>query len=106
MSIKDLDKDTFDIEINKSGICIVEFYSESCKVCHLMFDTVEKLSSKLRNIRFYKIDAQKNRLICSSRKVLSLPTFLVFKEGILLDKIVGFKEPSQMEESIKTLISK
>lgn len=101
MAIRDLNKDTFDAAISKPGVCVVEFYSESCKVCKLMFEVVEKLSSKHKDINFYKIDAVQSRNICSQRKILSLPTFLIFKDGIQVEKIVGFKEQSEIEEIMK-----
>lgn len=97
MAVSELTQENFSEVVVESGVTVIEFYSETCSVCKLLLPVLEELSNKHRQVRFYKIDAQKARQLCLTYRVLSLPTTLILKKGNLVEKTTGFKPVAEMD---------
>ncbi|VBB06438.1 thioredoxin [Lucifera butyrica] len=100
MAVSELTQENFSEEIAKSGVAVIEFYSETCSVCKLLLPVLEELAGKHRQVRFYKINAQQARQLCLTYRVLSLPTTLFLKSGNLVEKATGFKNVTEMDALI------
>jgi len=101
MAVSELTQENFSQETAKPGVAVVEFYSDTCSVCKQLLPVLEELSSKHRQVRFYKINAQQARQLCLTHRVLSLPTTLLLKGGNLVDKVAGFKSTTDMDALIR-----
>jgi thioredoxin 1 len=55
-------------------------------------------------VKITKVEAPKNRRLCIDLKVLSLPTFLFYKDGKELDRLSGSFSVDAIEKSIKKLM--
>ena len=55
-------------------------------------------------IKITKVEAPKNRRLCLDLKVLSLPTFLFYKDGKELDRLSGNVSLQAVEQSIGKLL--
>ncbi len=55
-------------------------------------------------VKMTKVEAPKNRRLCLDLKVLSLPTFLFYKDGKELDRLSGIVSPEAVEQSINKLL--
>jgi thioredoxin 1 len=51
-----------------------------------------------------KVEAPKNRRLCLQLKVMSLPTYLFFKDGKEVDRVAGSVTMDTIEDSIKKLV--
>lgn len=85
-----------------SGIAIVQFYAPWCGPCKSMAPITEKLLEKFPNVKLVKIDIE-NQELSSSFGVTSVPTFFLYKNGILMSKIVGMISLLQFESYILKL---
>jgi thioredoxin 1 len=80
---------------------LVDFWSEKCEKCMALMPDVEELEKKYEGkIKFGKINAQKDRRFCWSLKVMSLPTFQLYKNGEKVEEITQDVTVDKIEEMI------
>jgi thiol-disulfide isomerase/thioredoxin len=75
-------------EIIKNDLIIVECGNDCCGRCHLMNSIVEPIIKKSeKKIQFIRIDIETSTEIKKEYSIYKKPTYLVFKKGIMIDKI-------------------
>jgi thioredoxin 1 len=81
----------FEEEVLKSEIpVLVDFYAEWCGPCKMMGPVVENIADEVGGkAKVGKLDVDQSRAIASKYNVMSVPTFMVFKDGKLADTVVG-----------------
>jgi thioredoxin 1 len=86
-----LDDATFDAATGAgSGLVALEFGAEWCGACKVMAPALEEVARELDGkVRFYSIDADANARTVTRYAVRALPTLLLFRDGALIDRLVG-----------------
>ena len=87
--ISELNDLTFDKGIAGSTPVIVDFWATWCGPCQFMLPIFERMAKKYKNVRFARVNVDEAQGISQRYQVYAIPTFLVFKEGQLVDKAVG-----------------
>ncbi|MCX8029003.1 MAG: thioredoxin [Brevinematales bacterium] len=101
--MKELDTNTFEETINKSPICLVDFWAEWCVPCKRIAPILEELSKEYEGkVEFFKINVDENPEIASKYKITSIPTLLFFKNGQPVDKAVGALPKQNIKQFIDT----
>lgn len=98
-------RNNFKLEVeNFSGLVLVEFFALWCGPCKMMSPIIEEIikENKDDNIKIGKIDIDENQEIAAQYNVMSIPTFIVFKNGKVADQKIGYGS----KEDIKDLIIK
>ncbi|MBI2459493.1 MAG: thioredoxin [Parcubacteria group bacterium] len=98
-------KNNFKTEIEDfSGLVLVDFFAEWCGPCKMMAPIIEEMikENKDENVKIGKLNLDENQEIAAQYDVMSIPTFVVFKNGKAVDKKVGYGS----KEDIEQLISK
>jgi thioredoxin 1 len=94
--------DNFDENIKKYSLIIVDFWASWCPPCIMMAPVIEELAKKYKGkVVFGKLNVDKNRLTADRYAIMSIPTLLIFKNGKLVDRIVGAVPMEALEERIK-----
>jgi thioredoxin 1 len=69
---------------------VVDFWGPRCGPCLALMPQLETLeTARAATAKFVKIDASKNRRLCLELRVMSLPTFLFYKEGEAVARLSG-----------------
>jgi len=83
--------DTFEDEVLRSPTpVVVDFWGPACAPCLALMPQLERLEQAYADkAKFVKIDASKNRRLCMGLRVIGLPTFLFYNNGIEVGKLTG-----------------
>jgi thioredoxin 1 len=89
--IGEVTRDNFDKEVVGSRLpVLVDFWGPRCTNCLALMPDVEAMASEYSGVlNVVKVDASQNRRLCLNLRVLSLPTYLIFKEGKEVERLVG-----------------
>ena len=92
----------FDEEVLKSDLpVLVDFYADWCGPCKMMAPMVEQLAGEYDGkIKIGKLNVDEEQEIASRYGVMSIPTFLFFKEGEIEEQIVGAQSKGAFEQAI------
>ena len=73
-----------------SGLVAVEFGADWCGPCHMMAPALEAVARELEGrVRFLQVDADTNPRATAQYGVRGLPTLLVFRDGEVVDRLIG-----------------
>jgi len=100
MTIIEVDDLNFDEEVlNYSGIAVVKFYGNWCGPCKMVSSILDEMSDEdFKGLKIVEINVDKCMTLTKQFGVMSVPTFVVFKDGAEVDKIVGFRNRNQLTE--------
>jgi len=93
---------TFDVEIRKPGLVLVDFWAAWCGPCLRVAPVLEQLARDYAGkLRIGKLNVDENPRTAARFQVMSIPTMLLFKDGKLVDGIVGALPRAQIEAIVK-----
>ncbi len=88
----------FETEIRKPGVILVDFWAAWCGPCLRVSPTLEAIArEKAGTMRLGKLNVDENPRTAERFQVMSIPTMLLFKDGKLVDGIVGALPRPQIE---------
>lgn len=101
----ELEDGDFDETIGKYPLIVVDFWSERCPPCRFIAPVIEELARELKEeVVFGKLDVDRNRATAVKFGIMSIPTLLIFKEGRMVDQIIGAIPKEQILEKLKKYI--
>lgn len=98
--IKKIDYQMFQDEVKKADKALIKFGAEWCGHCKNMAPTIKELSNEYPDIPFYEVDSDEQMDICRELKVMSLPTFIIMKNGEEVKKLIGEQPKELLEEAL------
>jgi len=72
------------------GYVLVDFYATWCGPCKMMHPVLEEVSNERSNVKIMQIDVDKAEEVAKEYGVMSIPTLILFKNGIEVAKKIGF----------------
>jgi len=103
-----LNDQNFEEEVIKSTVpVLVDFWAPWCGPCQMMGPIVEELANEfdVNKARVGKLNVDENQIIAGKYQVMSVPTFLVFKEGQVVVQMVGGVQKERLKELLNKYIS-
>lgn len=81
----------FEEEVIKSDIpVLVDFYADWCGPCKMMMPIVDKMAEKYDGkIKVGKVNSDEENQLAAKYNIMSIPSFLLFKNGELVDTLTG-----------------
>ena len=87
--IVDLNDSDFLQAVSAETPTLVDFWAEWCGPCKMMHPVFESLDGKYPKIRFARVNVDMNQNIALRYGVQSIPTFIMFRAGLVVDKMMG-----------------
>ena len=85
--------------IGKKNI-IIDCYTDWCGPCKLFGPIFEQCEKENDNISFYKINADKSRMLAKKLGIMSVPTTIIFKNGKEIKRQSGFMDEETLNKFI------
>lgn len=96
----DLTMETFESTVTKEGITLVDFWAEWCGPCKMFGPIFEKSSEAHPEITFGKVDTELEQQLAGMAGISSIPTLMIFRDGILLFNQAGALPGPALEDLI------
>jgi thioredoxin 1 len=103
MATVELTHASFGTHIEKSGITLVDFWAEWCGPCRMFGPIFEAASERYPEITFGKVDTEAEQQLAGEAGISSIPTLMVFRDGILLYNNPGALPAEALDEIIKAV---
>jgi thioredoxin 1 len=92
---------TFRQTIDNHPLVVVDCWAPWCGPCRMVAPAIEELSEDYAGkILFGKLNVDENRKVSTQFSIMSIPTLLVFKNGRLVDTIIGAMPRQTLEQKI------
>ncbi|ERN52474.1 MULTISPECIES: thioredoxin [Alkalihalophilus] len=102
MAIVNVTDQTFASETSE-GVVLADFWAPWCGPCKMIAPVLEELDAEMGDkVKIAKLDVDENQETAGKYSVMSIPTLLVFKDGDVVDQVVGF----QPKEALAELLNK
>jgi thioredoxin 1 len=92
----------FDEKIKTSSLVLVDFWAPWCGPCRMIGPILEKLSKEFEGkAEILKVNVDDHSDIAAKFKITSIPTIIFFKNGQVVEQVVGALPQVQLNQKIK-----
>jgi len=101
-----LDSSNFESEVIQSDIpVLIDFWASWCGPCRMIAPIIEQLADEFKGkIKVGKINVDEQRELTGKYKVMSIPTLILFKNGQVVDQIIGARPKGELERFIQKIL--
>ena len=100
MATMTLTQQNYETAVAREGITLVDWWAAWCGPCRLFGPVFEAASEEHSDIVFGKVDTEAQRELAGAARIMSIPTLMVFRDGILLFSQPGALPAAALEDLI------
>ena len=103
MSVTSLNEKNFEEEVLKSEKpVLIDFWASWCGPCRMMSPVVDEIAEEMKDeVKVCKINIDEEQNLAVKYNVMSIPTFIVIKEGKEIGRSVGVQDKAEIVNMIK-----
>jgi thioredoxin 1 len=91
--------------ISKYPLVVIDCWAGWCQPCRMIAPVIEQLAKELKGkVVFGKLDVDENAITPSEYNIMSIPTLLIFKNGKLVDTIIGAVPKAVIKEELENYL--
>lgn len=95
----------FKAVLSGTDTVVVDFWAEWCGPCKAISPILEDIEGKVEGkLKFFKLDVDSEPAIASEYGIESIPTLLVFKNGMPVKSVVGLMPRQELEKHILSVV--
>jgi len=87
--VLELTSNNFNQEISNNQLMLIDFWAEWCGPCKSMHPVFTRMAKKYKQVRFARVNVDDSQDIAMKYGVQSIPTFIMFKNGEIVNRMVG-----------------
>lgn len=99
--------ENFESEVIKSDKpVLVDFWAEWCAPCHMVSPIVEEVGRDYADkLKVGKLNVDQNSKTAAHYGIMSIPSLLIFKEGKVVDQIIGAVPKNHLKEKVDRILA-
>lgn len=93
----------FDFEaiINGDTLTVIDFSATWCMPCRMLAPILEQVADAKTEVNFFNLDIDDNEEIAKRYRIFSVPTLMAFKQGKVIDSLVGLNSYDEILKFVK-----
>lgn len=98
---KIFEEDFTDKVIKSEKTVLVDFFAEWCGPCKMLAPVLDVLQNDNEDYEFFKVNVDENPKLATAFEVSTIPNILIFKNGEVVERSIGFKTTEQLQEILE-----
>lgn len=87
--------------IKGKSVVVVDFYADWCGPCRVMKPLFKKMAIEFEDLSFLMVNIDKHMAAAQAQGVSTIPTFIIYKDGKAVDKLMGQESEAKLKEFIE-----
>ncbi|MCJ2520895.1 MAG: thioredoxin [Candidatus Thermoplasmatota archaeon] len=101
----DITDDELEDLVKGESRLVVDFWAPWCQPCKVITPIVEELAEQYQDgVAFVQVNIDDNARSPAKYSIMGVPTLLFFKDGQLIDRVVGVAPRARIEEVLKKIL--
>ena len=71
------------------GLTVIDFYADWCGPCKMLGPVLAEVSEEMTDVDFFGLDVDENPVPSVTYGIHSVPTLILFKDGLEVDRLIG-----------------